>query len=66
MATVTTLSESQPVNIEVETGGPAVRKESRVRKGWNAFDVWQDRIRRAADTARDAQLQGHDRQAAQS
>jgi hypothetical protein len=33
-------------------GGPAVRKESRLRKGWTAFDVWQDRVRRAAEAAR--------------
>ena len=34
------------------TGGPAVRRESRMRKGWTAFDVWQDRVRRAAEAAR--------------
>lgn len=33
-------------------GGPAVRKENRIRKGWTAFDVWQDRVRRAAEAAR--------------
>jgi hypothetical protein len=33
-------------------GGPSVRKESRSRKGWTAFDVWQDRVRRAAEAAR--------------
>jgi len=33
-------------------GGPAVRRESRLRKGWTAFDVWQDRVRRAAEAAR--------------
>lgn len=40
----------------VANGGPAgpyVRsKESRIRKGWTAFDVWQDRVRRAAEAAR--------------
>ena len=33
-------------------GGPALRKESRVRKGWTFFDVWQDRVRRAAEAAK--------------
>jgi hypothetical protein len=37
----------------VANGGPAgpyVRsKESRIRKGRTAFDVWQDRVRRAAE-----------------
>ncbi len=36
----------------VANGGPAgpyVRKEARIRKGWTAFDVWQDRVRRAAE-----------------
>jgi hypothetical protein len=28
-----------------------MRKESLPRKGWNAFDVWQDRVRRAARSA---------------
>jgi hypothetical protein len=32
--------------------GPSVRRESRIRKGWTAFDVWQDRVRRAAEAAR--------------
>jgi hypothetical protein len=29
--------------------GPYIRKEARARKGWTAFDVWQDRVRRAAE-----------------
>jgi hypothetical protein len=33
-------------------GGPTVRRESRIRKGWTFFDVWQDRVRRAAEAAR--------------
>lgn len=33
-------------------GGPSVRRESRLRKGWTAFDVWQDRVRRAAQADR--------------
>jgi hypothetical protein len=33
-------------------GGPALRKESRIRRGWTFFDVWQDRVRRAAEAAR--------------
>ena len=39
----------------VANGGPAgpyVRKEARMRKGWTAFDVWQDRVRRAAEAVR--------------
>ena len=39
----------------VANGGPAgpyVRKEARLRKGWTAFDVWQDRVRRAAEAVR--------------
>ena len=39
----------------VANGGPAgpyVRKEARIRKGWTAFDVWQDRVRRAAESVR--------------
>ncbi|HVW67768.1 MAG TPA: hypothetical protein VHB68_02285 [Steroidobacteraceae bacterium] len=38
-------------------GGPALRKENRMRKGWTAFDVWQDRVRRAAEAARLAQVE---------
>ena len=38
-------------------GGPALRKESRIRKGWTAFDVWQDRVRRAAEAARLAHVE---------
>jgi hypothetical protein len=33
-------------------GGPALRKEFHMRKGWTFFDVWQDRVRRAAEAAR--------------
>jgi hypothetical protein len=36
----------------------SMRKESLTRKGWNAFDVWQDRVRRAAEAARSAGLEG--------
>jgi hypothetical protein len=32
--------------------GPSLRRESRIRKGWTVFDVWQDRVRRAAEAAR--------------
>jgi hypothetical protein len=32
--------------------GPYVRREARLRKGWTAFDVWQDRVRRAAEAVR--------------
>ncbi len=35
--------------------GGSARNEPPVRKGWNAFDVWQDRVRRAAEGARSAQ-----------
>jgi hypothetical protein len=41
------------------SAGPSVRKESRMRKGWTAFDVWQDRVRRAAEAARRAQAESH-------
>jgi hypothetical protein len=37
--------------------GPYVRKEARIRKGWTAFDVWQDRVRRAADAVRVVHLE---------
>jgi hypothetical protein len=37
--------------------GPYVRKEARIRKGWTAFDVWQDRVRRAAEAVRVAHLE---------
>ena len=33
-------------------GGPSVRREARMRKGWTWFDAWQDRVRRAAEAAR--------------
>jgi hypothetical protein len=33
-------------------GGPSVRRETRMRKGWTFFDVWQDRVRSAAAAAR--------------
>lgn len=33
-------------------GGPSLRREARIRKGWTFFDVWQDRVRRAAESAR--------------
>ena len=39
----------------VANGGPtglSLRRESRIRKGWTFFDVWQDRVRRAAEAAR--------------
>ena len=26
--------------------GPSLRRESRIRKGWTVFDVWQDRVDR--------------------
>jgi hypothetical protein len=32
--------------------GPSMRRETRIRKGWTAFDVWQDRVRRAAEAVR--------------
>jgi hypothetical protein len=35
-----------------EAAGPSLRRESRIRKGWTVFDVWQDRVRRAAEAAR--------------
>lgn len=34
------------------SGGPMLRRESRLRKGWTAFDVWQDRVRRAAEAVK--------------
>ena len=37
--------------------GPSLRRESRVRKGWTVFDVWQDRVRRAAEAARLAHVE---------
>jgi hypothetical protein len=37
--------------------GPYIRKEARIRKGWTAFDVWQDRVRRAAEAGRAAHLE---------
>ncbi len=37
--------------------GPSMRKESRIRKGWTTFDVWQDRVRRAAEAARLPQIE---------
>jgi hypothetical protein len=37
--------------------GPSIRKESRIRKGWTTFDVWQDRVRRAAEAARLPQIE---------
>jgi hypothetical protein len=46
----------------VANGGPAgpyVRKEARIRKGWTAFDVWQDRVRRAAEAVRVQPLETH-------
>jgi hypothetical protein len=39
--------------------GPSLRRESRVRKGWTVFDVWQDRVRRAAEAARLAHVETH-------
>jgi hypothetical protein len=33
-------------------GGLSVRREARIRKGWTFFDVWQERVRRAAESAR--------------
>jgi hypothetical protein len=44
----------------VANGGPAspsLRRESRIRKGWTVFDVWQDRVRRAAEAARLARVE---------
>lgn len=35
-------------------GGPSVRREARMRKGWTWFDVWQDRVRRAASRTESA------------
>jgi len=37
--------------------GPSLRRESRIRKGWTVFDVWQDRVRRAAEAARLAHVE---------
>jgi hypothetical protein len=37
--------------------GPSLRREARIRKGWTVFDVWQDRVRRAAEAARLAPLE---------
>ncbi len=37
--------------------GPSMRREARVRKGWTTFDVWQDRVRRAAEAARLPQIE---------
>jgi hypothetical protein len=37
--------------------GPSLRRETRIRKGWTVFDVWQDRVRRAAEAARLTPLQ---------
>jgi hypothetical protein len=39
--------------------GPSMRRESRSRKGWTAFDVWQDRVRRAAEAARSRDVATH-------
>jgi hypothetical protein len=41
----------------VANGGPSLRRESRIRKGWTVFDVWQDRVRRAAEAARLAHVE---------
>ena len=39
--------------------GPSLRKEARIRKGWTVFDVWQDRVRRAAEAARLPHVETH-------
>ena len=39
--------------------GPSLRKEARIRKGWTVFDVWQDRVRRAAEAARLPPVETH-------
>lgn len=59
---MSTLTPTAPLagSHSLANGTLATRKESRVRKGWNAFDVWQDRVRRAAaEAARSAQLDAH-------
>jgi hypothetical protein len=58
MSTVTPAAESFARQNETASGGPTSRKESLTRKGWNAFDVWQERVRRAAEAARSAHLEG--------
>jgi hypothetical protein len=58
MSTVTPAAETSARLNETANRGPASRKESLTRKGWNAFDVWQERVRRAAEGARSAHLEG--------
>lgn len=45
----------------VAAQGPAVRSHSYSRKRWNAFDAWQEHVRKSAATVGSAFSGRHDR-----